>query len=424
MTPRRTLAVVCAATAMLMLDIAVVNTALSHIARDLHGGLSGLEWVIDAYTLALATAVLSCGSLADRFGRRRVFRIGLAMFSLASLGCGLAPGMTWLDAARALQGLGAAAMFATALGWRWIFFLNVPLGAVLTFAAARAIRESTDPLPRPVDLAGQGTLAAGMLLVVLGLLRGGSDGWGSPLILAELGSGIALLAIFVSVERRVSHPMLPLELFASRRFTAAQLTVFAISASFFAIYLYLTLYLQEIRHLSAIGTGLVYLPATTLMFVASGASVRLGRHVPQRHMITGSLGLVGLGTLVLLALGARSSRWAAEPGLLLAGIGAGVFNAVGSELAMSAAPDRHAGLASAVNDTFRQGGIPLGVAVYGALVPASAAIGRGQAHAFMSGFHHAVLLAAAIALSGACAAHRLLENAGHPRPASLASEAA
>jgi len=160
------------------------------------------------------------------------------------------------------------------------------------------------------------------------------------------------------------------------------------------------------------------------MFVASGASVRLGRHVPQRLMVAGSLGLVGLGTLVLLALGARSSRWAAEPGLLLAGIGAGVFNAVGSELAMSAAPDRHAGLASAVNDTFRQGGIPLGVAVYGALVPASAAIGRGQAHAFMSGFHHAVLLAAAIALSGACAAHRLLENAGHPRPASLASEAA
>jgi len=463
-TSRRTLIVVAVATAMLMLDIAVVNTALSPIARDLRGGLDGLEWIVDAYTLALATAVLSCGSLADRFGRRRTFRLGLAMFSLASLGCGLSPSLMWLDAVRALQGLGAAAMFATSLallsdaypdartrgaafatvgatigatfaigpligglittafGWRWIFFLNIPLGAVLTLAAGRAIRESSDPFPRPVDLPGQGTFAAGMLLVVLGLLRGGSEGWGSPIILAQLASGGALLALFVGIERRSKHPMLPIELFASRRFTTAQVTVFAISASFFAIYLYITLYLEEILHLSAISTGLVYLPATTLMFLAAGASIQLARHMPQRIMLAGSLALVGLGIALLLVLEPGSSWLAAEPGLTIAGLGGGVFNAVGSELAMSAVPERHAGLASGINDTFRQGAIPLGVAVYGTLIPAGAAIGRGSALAFVAGFHHALLLAVAIAVAGACTAHRLLGGKHLRGPAGLPPE--
>jgi predicted MFS family arabinose efflux permease len=246
---------------------------------------------------------------------------------------------------------------------------------------------------------------------------------GSPAILIELLLGCGLLAVFASIERRVEQPMLPTELFASRRFTAAQLTVFAISASFFAIYLYVTLYLEEIRHRSPIGTGLVYLPATTLMFIASGVSIGLAERLPQAALISGSLGLVGLGIGLLLVLEPRSSWLAAEPGLLIAGVGAGVFNAVGSELALSTAPERHAGVASGVNDTFRQGGIPLGVAPYGALVPAGAALGRGSAPAFVAGFHHAVIVAGAIAIAGAFAAHRLLSRPGISAVAALATEA-
>ncbi len=144
------------------------------------------------------------------------------------------------------------------------------------------------------------------------------------------------------------------------------------------------------------------------MFVTSGASVKLAQRVPQAGLISGSLALVGLGIALLLALGTHSSWWAAEPGLLVAGAGAGVFNAVGSELALSSAPERHAGLASGINDTFRQGGLPLGVAVYGTLVPASGAMGRGPATAFVVGFHHALILASLIAFAGALTGLRLL----------------
>jgi EmrB/QacA subfamily drug resistance transporter len=447
---RGTLAVVCLATAMLMLDIAVVNTALSHIARDLHSGLSGLEWVVDAYTLTLATVVLSCGSLADRLGRRRVFAAGMALFTAASLACGLAGSIIVLDVARAVQGIGAAAMFATSLailsvayrapaergqafaafgatigasfaigpligglltsglGWRSVFFVNIPLGLIGLFATRACVSESSDPSASRLDRPGQITLAGGLFLLVLGLLRGGSEGWASTQIVAELIGAAVLLCAFLLVERRSLTPMLPLGLFASRQFTGSQVTVFAISASFFAIYLYLTLYLQEVLHLSAIQTGLVYLPTTALMFLVSAGAGQLGERVPLGMLVSAGLGLVAGGMALLTIIGPHSSWLLTLPGGLLAGAGTGLFNPAASAVALSSVPERHSGLASGINDTFRQSGIPLGVAVYGALVPAAAAVGHGSPAAFVTGLHHALWVAAAIAAAGALLGARLL----------------
>ena len=296
---RGTLAVVCLSTAMLMLDIAVVNTALAQIARDLHSGLSGVQWVVDAYTIALATVVLSAGSLADRLGRRRIFAWGMALFTATSMVCSLATSIGVLDGARALQGIGAAMMFASSLAiltdafprgherakafaaygatigaafaigplvggaltsavsWRAVFYVNLPLGLATIAAAFVWVRESHDPSPRKLDWRGQATLTTGVFLLVLALLRANTDGWSSPRILLELAGGAALLGLFLFIERRVDEPMLPLRYFRRRDFSAAQLAAFSISASFFAIFLYTTLYLQEVLGLSPIETGLV-----------------------------------------------------------------------------------------------------------------------------------------------------------------------
>src|SRR3954462_13910612 len=309
---RMALAVGCAAPAMLMLDIAVVNTALSRIADDLDAGLSGLQWFVDAYTLALASVVLTAGSLADRFGRRRLFTIGLVVFTVASAACGGAPDIVFLDAARAVQGMGAAVMFAVSLAilahafpepreragalaaygatiggtfaigplvggaltsgldWQWIFLINLPIGAGAIWITRTFVHESRDPRAPRVDWLGQATLATGLFLLVLGLLRGNEDGWGSTAIVAELPRGAPLPAAFVAIESRVKEPMLPLKLFRNPSFTGAQIAAAAISATFFAVFLYTTLYLQQVLGMSPIEAGLAYLPATVVIFFVSG----------------------------------------------------------------------------------------------------------------------------------------------------------
>src|SRR3954454_3965977 len=240
---RGTLAVVCLATAMLMLDIAVVNTALGHIASDLNAGLSGLQWVVDAYTVALASVVLSAGSISDRLGRRRVFTFGMALFTAASLACALAGSIGMLDAARAVQGIGGAILFAgslailanafpdmkerggalavygatigasfavgplvggaltSGLGWRWIFLINVPLGLVCLAITRARVTESRDPAARRVDVSGQVALTGGLFLLVLALLRANDVGWGATSTIVELAGAVALLGAFVGIER-------------------------------------------------------------------------------------------------------------------------------------------------------------------------------------------------------------------------------
>jgi EmrB/QacA subfamily drug resistance transporter len=449
-TQRWTLAVVCAATAMLMLDIAVVNTALSKIAEDLNTGLSGLQWVVDSYTLALATTVLTAGALADRLGRRRLFTGGLIIFTLSSVACAVAQDIVFLNAARAVQGIGAAVMFAVSLAllahafpgmkeragalaaygatigasfavgplvgglltsgldWRWIFIVNIPIGIACIAITRAYVRESRDPNAHGIDWSGQLTLTGGLFLLVLALLRGNEDGWSSTPIVAALAGAVALLVAFVVVEARVRHPMLPLGLFRNSSFTGAQIAAFAISASFFAVFLYTTLYLQQILGLSAIEAGLVYLPGTIVMFFVSGATSQLGNKVSARAMIAGGLVLVGLGQALLTAAAVDSSWTVFLPGVLIACIGCGLFNPALSNVALSSAPNEQSGLAAGVNDTFRQAGIAVGVAALGALIPAEAAFGTGSPQAYVDGMQDALWVCAALCAAGAVASWALI----------------
>ena len=455
---RITLTAVCLATAMLMLDIAVVNTALPRIARSLHSDVSGIQWVVDAYTLVLAATVLIAGSLSDRLGRRRGLLAGLGLFTAASVACATANSIALLDVARAIQGLGAAAMFATSLavlgeaftepaerargfaaygatvggsfavgplvgglltshpGWRAIFFVNIPLGLVTTALVALGVRESLDPRPRRLDLPGQTTLSAGLLLLVLALLRGGQTGWASPTILAELSGAAGLLVTFVTIEWRRPEPMLPLGMFRNPSFTGAQVAAFCISGSFFAVMFYMTVYLQLFLHLSPIRAGLVYLPVSMLVFLVSGASAQLAARVPARVLVAGGLALVSAGLATCVIAGERSSWAALMPGLLLAALGTGLFNPALSAVALGEAPFEQSGLAAGVNDGFRQLGVAVGVAGLGTLIPTASLLG-GHPGGFVVGFHRALVVSAALAGTGAVASWRLIRT----RPASAGS---
>ena len=444
-----TIVVACLATAMLMLDISVINTAISSIAHGLDTGLSGLQWVVDAYTIPLAATVLTAGAIADRLGRRRLFLLGLAVFTASSALCGAAGGIGMLVGSRAVQGLGASIMFATALalisqvtparedrvkalgaygaaigasfalgpfiggtltdvfGWRAIFLVNVPIGAAVMWITYRWVGEGRDPTPRGIDLPGQLSLIGGLFLLVFALLRGNQDGWGSVGIVAALVGAALLLTAFVVVEERSREPMLPLRLLGRRRFAGPQVAVFAIASSFFAVFLYLTLYLQTVLGLSPIQTGLVYLPGTFLVFVVSGMTAQFGASYSPAKIASVGLALVAAGLAGMLIIGVNSSWTALLPGLLVTALGTGLFNPTASALALNALPDEQSGLAAGANDTLRQAGVAVGIAALGALVPANAALG-GDPQSYVDGVHHALIVGAALALAGAVATAWLL----------------
>ena len=460
-----TIAVACLATVMLMLDISVINTALTKIAHGLGTGLGGLQWVVDAYTIPLAATVLTAGSIADRFGRRRLFMLGLAIFTASSALCGAAGTIGVLVAARAIQGLGASMMFATALalisqvtpkaedranalaaygaaigasfalgpfiggsltaifGWRAIFLVNVPIGIAVLWMTYRRVAEGRDPTPRRVDVPGQVALIGGLFLLVLALLRGNGDGWGSAGIVASLAGAVLLLVGFIVIEQRSREPMLPLRLMRQPRFAGSQIAVFGIASSFFAVFLYTTLYLQTVLHMSPIQTGLVYLPGTFLVFVVSGMTAQfLARFSPARIASVG-LAFVGVGLAAMLILKVHSSWTVLLPGFLLASIGTGLFNPTASELALRALPPEQSGLAAGANDTFRQTGVAVGIAALGTLVPANAALG-GNPQAYVNGLHHALIVGAVLALTAAAATAWLLIPARVPAETEVVTETA
>lgn len=434
---------------MLMLDISVINTALSEIAAGLDTSLTGLQWVLDAYTLPLAATVLTAGALADRHGRRRLFLVGLVLFSVASAACAGASSIEALVAARAVQGLGGAILFATALaliaqvaptteqrakalavfgaaiggafaigpfvgggltellGWRAIFWINVPIGVAGLVVTLRRVGESRDERARAVDWPGQGALIGGMFLLVLGLLRGNEDGWTSGGIVATLLGAVVLLAAFGLIQLRSPQPMLPLRLFRDRAFAGAQVAVMGISASFFALFLYLTLYLQSVLGLSPLETGLVYLPGTLAMFVVSGLTASLAASASPARLATIGLALVAVGLATLLLTEVDSSWTVVLPGVLITCVGTGLFNPAASALALNALPEHQSGLASGANDLFRQTGIAVGIAALGTLVPAGDALG-GDPLRYVEGLHDAILAASVVAAVAAVATGALL----------------
>jgi predicted MFS family arabinose efflux permease len=258
-----------------------------------------------------------------------------------------------------------------------------------------------------------------MFVLVLALLRGNQLGWGSTQILAELAGAAALLIAFILVERRVREPMLPPRLFRLPAFTGAQLAVFAMSASFFALFLYTTLYLQNILHLSPLDAGLVYLPGTILLFVVSGATAELTKRISAGALIVAGLMLTAAGLALMTVAQADSSWLALLPGVLVVCAGTGLFNPALASVALGSLPDAQSGLAAGVNDMFRQGAIAVGVAAYGVLVPAGAALGHGSSASFVNGLHQALWIGAGVAAVGAVVAAKLIGTkapAAHTAP--------
>jgi EmrB/QacA subfamily drug resistance transporter len=403
-----TLGAVCVATFMLLLDITIVNVALPDIARDLGSSFTDLQWVIDAYALSLAALLLTAGSLADRFGRRRLFAAGLAIFTASSLLCALAGSPLFLDLARGLQGVGAAAMFATSLallaaafhgpergtafgawgattgaavavgplvgglltetvGWQSIFLINVPIGLAAIGVALTRVAESRDPHAGGVDVPGVVTFSGGLFLLVFGLVRGNAEGWGSPLIVGCLAGAAVLLCGFVAVERRRRDPMFDLTLLRKPAFAGASIAAFALSASLFSMFLYLTLYLQNALGHSPLEAGLRFLPTTLLSFAVAPIAGKLSARLPVRAMIGVGLGLVGAGLLLMTQIDANSHWTALLPGFLAAGAGVGLINPPLASTAVGVVPPERAGMGSGINSTFRQVGIATGIAGLGAL---------------------------------------------------------
>ena len=273
--------------------------------------------------------------------------------------------------------------------------------------------ESLNPHAPSVDRAGLVTLTGGLFLLVFALLRGTEDGWGSATILGCLAGAALLLCVFLAVEAAVAQPMLPLRLFGNPSFAGAQVAAFGISASLFALWLYMTLYLQQILGLSAIEAGLVFVPGTLLNFCVAGSMASVSQKVSARALIVIGLALVGAGLAMLTIVAVDSSWWLFLPGLLVAMVGTGILNPTVSQVALSSAPPEQSGLAAGVNDMFRQAGIAVGVAALGALIPAGAVLGDGSPRSYIDGLHNALWIGALLAMTAALASALLFRGPRH-----------
>jgi EmrB/QacA subfamily drug resistance transporter len=466
----RALTIVCTAVFMLLLDITVVNVALPDIQRELHASFTDLQWVVDAYALLLATTMLNAGNLGDMLGRKRVFIAGVALFTLASALCGAATSPLFLNLARGAQGIGGAIMFAvslailsqefhgrergvafgiwgatigaavaigplvggvitTYLGWRWIFFVNLPIGIVCIAGAIRVLHESRNEQSGGFDLPGFATLTGGLFALVLALLRGNDWGWSSGREIALYAIGVVLLTAFVLVERRRSEPMLDFSLFRVPTFTGAQIVAFVISSAMFSQFLYLTLYLQNVLGYSPVQAGLRFLPLSLPSFFVAPIAGRLSSRVPVRLLIGVGLGLVGLALVLMHGLTPSSSWTHLLPGFIVAGVGIGLVNPPLASTAVSVVEPRRAGMASGINNTFRQVGIATGIAGLGAIFQntissklhgagsakavASGAVQQGgpvARAAFIAGLNEILLVGAVVAFVGAVLALLLVRS--------------
>jgi EmrB/QacA subfamily drug resistance transporter len=401
-----TLIAVCTATFMLLLDITVVNVALPDIQQSLNATFSDLQWVVDAYALTLAAFLLTAGVLGDMFGRRGVFAVGLAIFTLSSLMCGLSTSSLILNLARAVQGVGGAIMFATSLaliaqaftgkergtafgiygaviggavaigpliggaitsgiGWRWIFFVNVPIGVLAVLITLTMVGDSREANHRRIDWIGFISFSAALFMLVLGLIRGPDDGWGSPLIVGLLAGAGVLLLVFLLAEWKQKDPMLDLTLFKRPAMDGASLVAFTIAASIFAMFLYLTLYIQDDLGYGPLAAGVRFLPITVLAFAVAPFAGKLTVRVHSRYLLGTGMLLIALGCLLMTRIHPSSGWTVLLPGFIVAGIGIGTVNPVLASSAISVVPPERSGMASGANSTFRQVGIATGIAGLG-----------------------------------------------------------
>jgi len=403
-----TLLAVCLGTFMLLLDVTIVNVALPDIQSALSSSFSDLQWVVDAYALTLAALLLTTGSLADMYGRRRLYLIGLVVFTIASLLCGLAQDTLMLQLSRALQGIGGAIMFSVSLAlladafrgrdrgtafaiwgaitglavaigpllggaltsglsWRWIFFVNLPVGIAAVAITATRVAESRAPHARRPDWAGFVVFTLGLAALIYGLIESSESSFGDGKVIASLIAAGVLIVAFLVIERLGNAPMFDLSLFAKPTFTGGAVAAFGLSASIFSLLLYFVLYLQDIDGFSALGTGLRLLIISGGILATSTIAGRLTSHVPIRFLIGPGLTLVGVALLLMRGLGTTTPWTHLVVGFVIAGMGVGLVNPPLASTAIGVVPPQQAGMASGINSTFRQVGIATGIALLGSL---------------------------------------------------------
>ncbi len=408
---RLTLVAMCFGLFMIMLDNTIVNVALPSIQRDLHASPETLAWTVNAYIVPFAALILLGGKLGDRFGRRRMFVVGLAIFTLASAACALSSTAAALVAARAVQGTGAALMnplslsilvatfppkrLPVAIGvwagisglglavgpllggllveqadWSAVFWINVPIGALAAAVTLGVVRESRDPSGRSLDLTGSALVSLALFCVVWGLIKSDTHGFGSPYVLVFLAIGLALLAAFVLWERRSPDPMLPLEFFARRLFSVSDVVMALVGFAMFGAIFYGALYLQNVQGYSALQAGVRTLPWTLMILAVAPLAGRLSGRVGVRAPATAGMLLLGIGLAGLAGLQADSPYSSIWPWFVLCGAGTAIVMPTVSAAAMGAIAAEKAGVASGVLNTARQVGGALGIAVLSAVATA------------------------------------------------------
>jgi EmrB/QacA subfamily drug resistance transporter len=397
---------VCLGTFMLLVDVTIVTVALPAISTSLDASFSSLRWILDIYALLLAALVMAAGATSDLVGRRKTYLGGLVVFAIASLACGISPNIETLIAARAVQGLGAAAMFATTtaliaatysgkdrgiafglwgavngaaaasgpiigglltehISWRAIFLVNLPVAALALAVSILGLEESRNPSATRVDVAGTAVFTLTIGGIVFGVIRGSDDGWGDPITLVSLGIAVIGIVIFVLVERGRPHAMLDLALMRKPAFAAMMFAALMLNGCAFANLAFVSVWLQSVQGLDPVRAGLVFMPLSITSFLLAAITGRqLHRVAPKLPVGIGML-LIGAGVLMQIGISASSGWTALLPGLFVTGLGVGMTNPALADAALAAAPRERAGMAGGATNTFRQLGYALGIAALG-----------------------------------------------------------
>ncbi|MFC0599570.1 MFS transporter [Streptomyces palmae] len=456
---------------MLLVDVTIVNVALPEMANDLDASFTDLQWVMDVYALALAALLLGAGIAADRLGHRRVYLIGLVVFAAASLGCALAPSAGLLITARAIQGVGAAAMFATTIallsttyqgrdravafgawgaingaaaasgpilgglltehfGWPWVFAVNVPVAVLAVLITRRTVAPGAGR-ERRLDIPGMATFTLAIAALTFGLIRTNEADWSDPTVWGPLLGAAVSLAAFVAIELRTAEPMLDLGLFRHRAFVGFLTGGALLSIAAWAMFPYASLWMQKVLGLGPVATGLVIMPMSLVSFVVPLIMSRYGQRVPARWSVSLGLLAIGVGGLLQARVGAGSEETVLVPGMLLIGLGAGLALPPLSSAAMATVPAERAGMAGGTLNTARQLGFALGVAVLGTVF--SNRLPHGMAGAsgadVAAALHRSYLVSGAIGLAGAVLVWLLVrtpsghgDQAAEDRPAGAGAE--
>jgi MFS transporter, DHA2 family, methylenomycin A resistance protein len=439
-----TLAAMSLGYVVVQLDVTIVNTALNSIGSSLGGGVSELQWVVNAYTIAFAAFILTAGALGDRIGAKRVFMAGFAIFTAASVACALAPNAVTLIASRAVQGLGAAILVPNSLallghayadekargravgiwaagascaltagplvggglialtGWRSIFFVNLPIGLAGLWLSWRYASETTRSAQREVDLPGQLAAIAALGSLAGAIIGGGAAGWTNPFVIVEFVAAAIMAALFIARERRAAQPMLPLTLFRHRMFALTALVGLLVNIAFYGLIFVFSLYFQRVNGWSAFMTGLAFLPMMGAVLAVNLVAARISERIGAPQTIALGAALTAIGCLALLFIAPGTPYSAIGAQLVIIGGGLGLLVPPLTSTLLGSVEKSRSGIAAGVLNATRQTGSVLGVALFGSLV--------GQADAFMVGAHAALIISASLLLAAAVAIWRGTSN--------------